>query len=265
MKPDEAFSLKAVAAVVNSLGFDEVVVCDPHSDVTPALVENVRVVPQVELVAAHDGLRGLLSLREEKVVVVAPDAGAAKKALSVAQRLGRPLVTASKARDTATGEIAGTELHSPLDGADVWFVSGRDGSVLARHASRLGPSNVSVDLLGDVDGDDVSEVAVSVRHGYAYDRPASAEIVSGRTGATLWSASVAGKAVRPGVAEKDAVLLALEKGRAGQDAPTFAVRITYVQSINAWDEKGPARLTLPALDLPISRTGSASPSSSAFR
>jgi hypothetical protein len=74
-------------------------------------------------------------------------------------------------------------------------------------------------------------------------------------GATLWSASVAGKAVRPGIAEKDAVLLALEKGRAGQDAPTFAVRITYVQGIDTWTDKGPAQLTLPALDLPISRTG----------
>jgi hypothetical protein len=74
-------------------------------------------------------------------------------------------------------------------------------------------------------------------------------------GATVWSASVAGKAVRPGVAEKDAVLLALEKGRAGQDAPTFAVRITYLQTVGSWGSKGPARLTLPALDLPISRTG----------
>ena len=74
-------------------------------------------------------------------------------------------------------------------------------------------------------------------------------------GATLWSASVAGKAVRPGVAETDAVLLALEKGRAGQDAPTFAVRITYLQAIDSWEGKEPARLTLPALDLPISRTG----------
>ena len=74
-------------------------------------------------------------------------------------------------------------------------------------------------------------------------------------GATLWSASVAGKAVRPGVAERDAVLLALEKGRAGQDAPSFAVRITYLQAIDSWEGKAPARLTLPALDLPISRTG----------
>jgi hypothetical protein len=73
--------------------------------------------------------------------------------------------------------------------------------------------------------------------------------------ATIWSASVAGKPVRPGVAEADAVLLALEKGRAGEDAPTFVVRITYLQAADAWIDKRPARLTLPALDLPISRTG----------
>jgi hypothetical protein len=79
--------------------------------------------------------------------------------------------------------------------------------------------------------------------------------VSLPAGATLWSASVAGKNVRPGVAETDSVLLALEKGRAGQDAPTFAVRVTYLQSIDSWIGKGTARLTLPALDLPISRIG----------
>jgi hypothetical protein len=75
------------------------------------------------------------------------------------------------------------------------------------------------------------------------------------SGATLWSASVAGKAVRPGVAEADSVLIALEKGRAGQDAPTFAVRVTYLQKLDSWTEKGTAQLTLPALDLPVSRTG----------
>jgi hypothetical protein len=75
------------------------------------------------------------------------------------------------------------------------------------------------------------------------------------SGATIWSASVAGKPVRPGVAEGEAVLLALEKGRAGEDAPTFPVRITYLQSIERWIDKGPATLILPALDLPISRTG----------
>src|SRR5688500_15531480 len=73
--------------------------------------------------------------------------------------------------------------------------------------------------------------------------------------ATIWSASVAGKPVRPGVAEGDAVLLALEKGRAGEDAPTFVVRVTYLQTAERWVDKGEVRLPLPALDLPISRTG----------
>ena len=43
--------------------------------------------------------------------------------------------------------------------------------------------------------------------------------------------------------------------RAGEDAPTFAVRITYLQPIQAWADKTLARLDLPALDLPVSRTG----------
>jgi hypothetical protein len=74
-------------------------------------------------------------------------------------------------------------------------------------------------------------------------------------GSTVWSAEVAGRPVRPGVAEQDAVLLPLEKGRAGEQAPTFAVRLVYMQRIDAWSDRSTARLTLPALDLPASRTG----------
>jgi hypothetical protein len=74
-------------------------------------------------------------------------------------------------------------------------------------------------------------------------------------GSTLWSAEVAGRPIRPGVAERDAVLLPLEKGRAGEDAPTFVVQLVYLQEIDSWPDKGRARLELPALDLPVSRTG----------
>ena len=75
-------------------------------------------------------------------------------------------------------------------------------------------------------------------------------------GAVVWSAKVAGRPMRPGVAEQDALLLALEKGRAGEDAPTFAVELTYYQGVDPWPARqGRARLGLPALDLPISRTG----------
>jgi hypothetical protein len=83
--------------------------------------------------------------------------------------------------------------------------------------------------------------------------------------ATIWSAAVGQKLVRPGVAEGQAVLLPLEKSRAGEDAPTFVVRITYLQTLDPWINNATARLDLPALDLPISRTGIALYHSPRFR
>jgi hypothetical protein len=73
--------------------------------------------------------------------------------------------------------------------------------------------------------------------------------------ATVWSAEVAGRPVRPGVAGSDAILLPLEKGRAGAEAPTFAAELVYLQRTDAWIDKGRGRVDLPALDLPVSRTG----------
>jgi len=74
-------------------------------------------------------------------------------------------------------------------------------------------------------------------------------------GATVWSASLAGKPVRPGQSPDGSLLLPLEKSRGGEDAPAFPVEIFYLVKATAWQDKGHERVTLPALDLPISRTG----------
>lgn len=74
-------------------------------------------------------------------------------------------------------------------------------------------------------------------------------------GATLWSAALAGKPVRPGQSPDGAVLLPLEKSHAGEDAPEFAVEVVYISRGSAWNDKGQFNLALPKLDLPISRTG----------
>jgi hypothetical protein len=71
---------------------------------------------------------------------------------------------------------------------------------------------------------------------------------------TIWSAAVSGRPVKPGVAGTDAVLLPLQKGRAREEAPTFVVELLYLQRVDSWTDKGLARVTLPALDLPVSRT-----------
>ncbi|HKW64993.1 MAG TPA: hypothetical protein VJN89_20725 [Candidatus Acidoferrum sp.] len=74
-------------------------------------------------------------------------------------------------------------------------------------------------------------------------------------GATLWSASLSGRAVRPGQAPDGGVLLPLDKARAGEEAPPFAVEVVYLVRGTVWNDKGQFALALPALDLPISRTG----------
>jgi len=74
-------------------------------------------------------------------------------------------------------------------------------------------------------------------------------------GATVWSTALGGKPVRPGQSPDGSLLLPLEKSRGGEDPPAFVVEILYLTKATAWEEKGQAKLVLPALDLPISRTG----------
>ena len=74
-------------------------------------------------------------------------------------------------------------------------------------------------------------------------------------GASLWSASLSGTPIRPGSGPDASLLVPLAKARSGEEAPEFAVEIIYFAPGASWTDKGRLRLSLPALDLPISRTG----------
>jgi hypothetical protein len=73
--------------------------------------------------------------------------------------------------------------------------------------------------------------------------------------AVLWSAALEGRPVRPGVGAAGSLLLPLRKGRTNEEAPTFVVELLYLQRGAEWTEKGESRVELPAVDLPVSRTG----------
>jgi len=72
--------------------------------------------------------------------------------------------------------------------------------------------------------------------------------------ATLWSASLAGQPVRPGLTADGGLLLPLQKGRSGEEAPMFVVELTYIQQGIAWTDKGESHVELPTSDLPVSRS-----------
>lgn len=105
----EALSLKVMADLINPLGYGRVSVFDPHSDVTSALINNLYIYKQ-EYFARSCGK----DINTVNLVVVAPDAGAEKKARSIANSLNVPLVTATKNRNTATGEIVGTYISGQV-------------------------------------------------------------------------------------------------------------------------------------------------------
>ena len=102
----ESFSLKVMADLVNSIAADEVAIYDPHSDVTPALINNVQVVHQ------HEILHNFPELLKDKVIIC-PDAGAEKKII----KLGLPYLMCRKVRDPKTGEILRTEVEPPFPDA----------------------------------------------------------------------------------------------------------------------------------------------------
>lgn len=79
--------------------------------------------------------------------------------------------------------------------------------------------------------------------------------VSLPAGATLWSGTLAGRAVQPGKGPDGSLLFPLMKSPAGEDTPVFAVEAVYLIEEPAWAEKGHAAIPLPAVDLPVSRTG----------
>lgn len=111
----EPLSAKVFCDLINSLGFDEVLICDPHSDVTPALLNNVTVIDGSKL--AQELLAPWITRlgpKEGNVALVAPDAGARKRVETLGAAMGLPVVYAQKKRDVVTGALSSFEVVSKV-------------------------------------------------------------------------------------------------------------------------------------------------------
>ena len=110
----ESLSIKVFADMINSLNYSLVTITDPHSDVTGALFNNVKIVSQKEIFDKYF-LRKLSFL--ERDVLIAPDIGAAKKANEIFSGLKmNSLMVANKQRDLATGYITDFEFSGDVEG-----------------------------------------------------------------------------------------------------------------------------------------------------
>lgn len=99
----DVFTLKYFCEVINSLNFDKVVVRDPHSNVTTALLENVQC---EDMKYWFDDL--LDRVDNGNLVLFYPDEGAMKRYSEMIQ--GYPYAFGVKKRNWETGQIEGLAL-----------------------------------------------------------------------------------------------------------------------------------------------------------
>ena len=145
----EALGASVIANFINSLGFSKVTIWDAHSDVSPALLNNVVNVSQVDLLEKCDDLSE--SLASGEFTLVSPDAGASKKTMKIAEKFsGEPdVIQAQKVRNLKTGEILKTEILGDVEGkriliADDICDGGRTFIELAKVLRSMGAIEVSL-------------------------------------------------------------------------------------------------------------------------
>jgi len=122
----EPLTVKVYADIINSLNFSSVQIFDPHSDVTPVLLNNVHVVDNHKFILKV--LQDIYPQRNSKTpILISPDAGSNKKINKLTEYLSVynvvDVVKCDKTRNVKTGQITGFEVYSgDLKGRDALIV-----------------------------------------------------------------------------------------------------------------------------------------------
>lgn len=122
----EPLTVKVYTDIINSLKFSRVTILDPHSDVTPVLLDNVYVIDNHEFVL--EALKHMYPHVNAKTpILISPDAGSNKKVTSLGMYLSKfnvmDIVKCDKTRDVKTGAITDFVVYADdLEGRDCVIV-----------------------------------------------------------------------------------------------------------------------------------------------
>lgn len=165
MVPGEPLSIKVITRLLNDQKYNEVTVFDPHSDVSAALIDNVKVIPNHRFVAMaigsimdHNKIPQISPISPEinvtnfddRMRLISPDAGAEKKISKLSSFLNlhnHHIIYASKRRNVETGQILETKLEADVENkiciiVDDIIDGGRTFTELAALLKQKGASKV---------------------------------------------------------------------------------------------------------------------------
>ncbi len=107
MVKGEALSVKVYSELINSQNFSSVGILDPHSEVTPALLNNCHVIEN------HKFIKTVTEQLPKDLLLVSPDGGALKKIYKLASYLeDYQVIECSKTRNVKTGELTAFNIYS---------------------------------------------------------------------------------------------------------------------------------------------------------
>lgn len=144
---NEVFTLKYFAEIINDLKFNKVVIVDPHSIVSEALIDNVYVLRPSNIISNVIDKMLCLNEFEREVVIYFPDDGAYKRYKDMPCFKDLKCVYGKKERDWNTGKILGIEIYdkngskltNEIENCDVLMVDDiiSYGGTLAYSADKL--------------------------------------------------------------------------------------------------------------------------------
>lgn len=115
--PEDVFTLKYFAGMINWLGFRTVRVLDPHSYVSEALIDRVCIDTPEELIS-----QALHKIENQEILMFYPDEGAMKR---YSGKFQNPYAFGIKRRDWKTGTILGLDVAGETEtiaGSDILII-----------------------------------------------------------------------------------------------------------------------------------------------
>jgi ribose-phosphate pyrophosphokinase len=144
---EDVFTLKYFAEILNSLEFDEVMVLDPHSSVSEALINNLQTRP---IAIKCNILRSMIDRTEKDrkgLVMFYPDEGAMKRYSGM---VNLPYAFGIKKRNWETGQIEGLDVAGAVD-----QIAGKDILIVDDICSRGGTFYHSAKKLKELGAKDI--------------------------------------------------------------------------------------------------------------
>lgn len=168
--PGESLSVKVMADIINNLNCAKVTIYDPHSDVTPALINKVNIIVQAHIIADSALAKIIL---DKKLSLVSPDAGAEKKTRMAGKLLSAEVFCSSKTRDTLTGDITATEIHGDVRGKNLIILDdicdgGRTFVELAKALKDGGAKDIYLYVTHGIFSKGLDELNRYFKHIYCY-------------------------------------------------------------------------------------------------